>query len=266
MTREKYLDGRGYYRYSHNGRLVHREVALNNIYKKGKYSKPFSSYVVHHKDEDKTNNSSSNLRIMTQEQHNNHHQLNQESSIQEARHTGNHDEDTAITALILFAICSIVISIFVFNDMMQQTNTSTEDLLFSILVTIITIVLFKKFKRRKKKLKSEKRNKIEKLVWVIFSSILLIYIFSGGETMDEKNFNMPTLTTLDGGSWNDFNNLCKSECNGEIRNFASSNLLSCVCSDCSFEYHYDRNTNSLISREETIARGNFWIRGTCGPN
>jgi hypothetical protein len=80
MTRKKYLDDQGYYRYSDSNRKVSRETAYNQIYKKGKYSHPFGYYHVHHIDEEKTNDHSSNLRIMTPEQHMNHHKIKRGSN------------------------------------------------------------------------------------------------------------------------------------------------------------------------------------------
>ena len=69
-SKRKHTDENGYWRYENN-KLVHREIAYKEIYKKERYkfSQPFGSYIVHHIDENKKNNNPSNLLIMFQDDH-----------------------------------------------------------------------------------------------------------------------------------------------------------------------------------------------------
>jgi len=70
-----YIDENGYFRFNDSDELVHRWVAYKKIYKKGNYSMPFSSYIVHHKDGNKLNNAVSNLQIVTQDEHEEIHNI-----------------------------------------------------------------------------------------------------------------------------------------------------------------------------------------------
>ena len=80
-----YTDEKGYKRYSN---LVHRRKAYKEIYQKDphSYSKPFSQYVVHHKDGNKKNNNVDNLAILTPEEHNEIHGIGN-SSYQDLSHS-----------------------------------------------------------------------------------------------------------------------------------------------------------------------------------
>jgi len=64
-----FKDKKGYPRDKVSGRLIHREVAYREVYKKGNYSKPFSHYHVHHKDKKKNHFEPDNLEILTPEEH-----------------------------------------------------------------------------------------------------------------------------------------------------------------------------------------------------
>lgn len=67
--RIKYLDKKGYKRYKDNDRLVHREIAWNNIYDFDKHPLRFREYDIHHKDRNKLNNKIKNLELLTRKQH-----------------------------------------------------------------------------------------------------------------------------------------------------------------------------------------------------
>lgn len=67
--REFYSDKHGYYRWRDTNRLIHRDVAYEEIYKQGSHTLPFSKYDVHHKDQNKRNNDPSNLQLVTREKH-----------------------------------------------------------------------------------------------------------------------------------------------------------------------------------------------------
>ena len=66
-----YLDSNGYFRTKRTHRLIHRDVAYTYHYlpNKTRYPKPFSMYVVHHRDENKWHNDPTNLVILEPEQH-----------------------------------------------------------------------------------------------------------------------------------------------------------------------------------------------------
>jgi len=66
-----YIDKNGYYRFSSNDRLVHRERAYHEIYllDRWKYPLPFSFYQVHHRDGNKLNNDPSNLELLIKFDH-----------------------------------------------------------------------------------------------------------------------------------------------------------------------------------------------------
>ena len=70
-NKKKYLDDKGYLKFRNSDRLVHRWVAHKYIYKPNRhlYPKPFSSYIVHHKDGNKLNNDVSNLEILSKPDH-----------------------------------------------------------------------------------------------------------------------------------------------------------------------------------------------------
>ncbi len=69
-----YTDNNGYERHSN---LVHRQKAYEQIYKKNrhKYTRPFSEYVIHHKDGNKRNNNIENLEILLPEEHERIHNI-----------------------------------------------------------------------------------------------------------------------------------------------------------------------------------------------
>ena len=68
---EFYIDQRGYKRFKKDGKLVHREIAYQRVYRKNKssYPKRFSEYDVHHMDGNKLNNSPANLILKPRETH-----------------------------------------------------------------------------------------------------------------------------------------------------------------------------------------------------
>ncbi len=71
----KYIDEYGYYRYSSNNKLIHRDIAYRNIYRKNRYKYPlrFREYQIHHKNRNKLDNNVNNLQIVTKEEHENIH-------------------------------------------------------------------------------------------------------------------------------------------------------------------------------------------------
>ena len=79
LSNMRVLDLRGYERDGYD-RLVHRDVAYNEIYKEGyqtgKFTRRFGEYDVHHIDRNKRNNSPENLQILTREEHNEEHRRN----------------------------------------------------------------------------------------------------------------------------------------------------------------------------------------------
>lgn len=88
-----YTDKNGYKRHSN---LVHREKAFEQIYNKNrtKYPKPFSEYVVHHKDGNKQNNNIDNLMLLTPEEHEEIHGINK-SSYSNTSSTENHHQSSS---------------------------------------------------------------------------------------------------------------------------------------------------------------------------
>ena len=77
INEEFYIDERGYMRYKKDGKLIHRDIAFKEIYRKNRNSFPrrFSEYVVHHMDGNKLNNSPSNLSIKPKDTHNLVHEI-----------------------------------------------------------------------------------------------------------------------------------------------------------------------------------------------
>jgi hypothetical protein len=75
---ERNLDNRGYFRNGYN-KLVHRDIAYNEIYKNGyangEYKLRFGEYDIHHKDRNKQNNEVDNLQILTREEHKKIHNI-----------------------------------------------------------------------------------------------------------------------------------------------------------------------------------------------
>jgi septal ring factor EnvC (AmiA/AmiB activator) len=71
MEEDYYLDERGYKRYKKDGKLVHRDIAFLEVYRKSRHSFPkrFSEYDVHHMDGNKLNNLPSNLSLKPRETH-----------------------------------------------------------------------------------------------------------------------------------------------------------------------------------------------------
>ena len=71
LTEKIYVDANGYFRTKTTNRLIHRDVAYKYHYlpHRARYHKPFSMYVVHHRDENKCHNDSANLVILEPEQH-----------------------------------------------------------------------------------------------------------------------------------------------------------------------------------------------------
>lgn len=74
---EFYIDPRGYMRYKKDGKLIHRDIAFKEVYRKNRDSFPrrFSEYVVHHIDGNKLNNDPSNLSIKPKDTHNLAHEI-----------------------------------------------------------------------------------------------------------------------------------------------------------------------------------------------
>lgn len=74
---EFYIDEKGYKRYKKDGKLVHREIAFKEVYRKNRNSYPrrFSEYDVHHMDENKLNNNPSNLVLKPRDTHDLTHEI-----------------------------------------------------------------------------------------------------------------------------------------------------------------------------------------------
>ena len=81
MSRPKYADENGYFRWVDNNKLVHRDIAYSQIYVPNEeaYPNAFSDYVVHHIDHDKKNNTVPNLQIVTQKEHEEIHGIDKTS-------------------------------------------------------------------------------------------------------------------------------------------------------------------------------------------
>jgi L-lysine 2,3-aminomutase len=71
------IDKNVYIRDESTKRLLHRDIAFREIYRKNrkKYPLPFSKYIVHHIDGNKLNNRIKNLLILTHEEHMKIHNL-----------------------------------------------------------------------------------------------------------------------------------------------------------------------------------------------
>ena len=72
-----YIDAKGYKRYKKDDRLIHRDIAFKEVYRKNKHSFPrrFSEYDVHHIDGNKFNNNPSNLSIKPRDTHSLAHEI-----------------------------------------------------------------------------------------------------------------------------------------------------------------------------------------------
>jgi hypothetical protein len=68
---KKYIDENGYYRFTNNNKLEHRDIAYLYIYRKNRHKYPlrFSVYQVHHINENKLDNNVNNLQIVTESEH-----------------------------------------------------------------------------------------------------------------------------------------------------------------------------------------------------
>ena len=64
-----YVDDKGYLRDKKDDRLVHRTIAYFELYKDSSLTRPFSEYVVHHKDKNKMNDRIDNLEVLPEEIH-----------------------------------------------------------------------------------------------------------------------------------------------------------------------------------------------------
>jgi hypothetical protein len=66
-----YIDKNGYKRYKKDDKLLHREIAFYQVYKKNRatYPRRFSEYDVHHIDGNKLNNNPQNLILKPRDTH-----------------------------------------------------------------------------------------------------------------------------------------------------------------------------------------------------
>ena len=71
VQEEFFIDERGYKRYKKDNRLIHRDIAFLEVYRKNRasYQRRFSEYDVHHIDGNKLNNSPENLILKPRSTH-----------------------------------------------------------------------------------------------------------------------------------------------------------------------------------------------------
>lgn len=115
-SKDKYIDENGYERgYINHSDLIHRQIAYKEIYLKNreKYPLPFSSYVVHHKDEDKRNNLPSNLQLVTKEQHNKIHGIK------------NYPKNNFFLNFFIFHMLCYVVILFIFTILFPRLKNGT---------------------------------------------------------------------------------------------------------------------------------------------
>jgi len=101
-SEEFYTDARGYKRYKKDNRLIHRDIAFKEVYRKNRASFPrkFSEYIVHHIDGNKLNNNPSNLSIKPKDTHNLTHKIKKrEEKLKNLRQGSNkHEQEVASIA------------------------------------------------------------------------------------------------------------------------------------------------------------------------
>ncbi|MBT7102347.1 hypothetical protein HN935_02435 [archaeon] len=166
-----YVDENGYKRgkIKHSD-LIHRQIAYEFIYKKnkGKYSKPFSSYIVHHIDGDKKNNDISNLQIMTQKKHEKVHGI-----IRTKKERDLFEFEEKIRKKKIHPLNAESISKIIKQNKISRSNLERVSKLKNV-----------------KKAEKKKRNKRRKMFFgliVLFVVLFGIFIFNGEEVSQNAN-------------------------------------------------------------------------------